>query len=312
MVNQITRDRMNRLGGVFHELSQQWPEGVAAIAQAEVVEQVYQSNAIEWSSLTLDETESIIGGGVVPREVPIREVFEAKNLARVMNELVSASGPPPLDVSTVLRWHGTLLSNIRDDAAGRFRQGREWVRVGNHVGAAPDVVAQWTQDLLSWYAGKAADQVGCPADQPVWFLDRIARFHLEFETIHPFVDGNGRIGRVLINQQLMALGWPPIMVRNKGKKRDYYPLFQNYAVNQRFSGTTSLLALLLSESLHKRITVLAGRRAVPLATWVKQAGVGASSAANKAARQTIPAFRLRDKWVIDAQLSGDYDAWLQQ
>ena len=67
-------------------------------------------------------------------------------------------------------------------------------------------------------------------------LNRIARFHCEFEVIHPFVDGNGRIGRVIINQQLLSQGLPPVIVRAKNRERDYYPLLDRYAALRTFGG----------------------------------------------------------------------------
>ena len=138
------------------------------------------------------------------------------------------------------------------------------------------------------------------ADSDEWFLRRVAWFHAEFETIHPLCDGNGRLGRVLINQQLLRLGYPPVILKNKGKKSDYYPLFDRYIATGKADGLTSLLALLLIESLHKRIAYLTSRRIVPLSGWAKAAKQNASAMLNKAKRQTIPAFRVREKWMIDA------------
>jgi Fic family protein len=255
------------------------------IALAELAESVQQSNAIENSTLTLDETERVLAGGVLPRGLELREVYEARNLAAVTADIARLERPPA--VEEILRWHGMLLAGIRDDVAGRFRRVGEWVRVGTHLGANPEFVGQLVDDALARYA-----------DDGGYFLDRIAWFHCEFEVIHPFADGNGRIGRVLMNAQLQAAGWPPVIVRAKGREVDYYPALERYARTDAHDQLTGLLALLLQESLHKRIAILSSPRIVPLPVWAKAAGVRGNVAANRAKRQTIPAFRVRDRWMI--------------
>ena len=78
----------------------------------------------------------------------------------------------------------------------------------------------------------------------------------------------------------------------------------------KFGGFTGLFALLLQEALHKRITILTAKKIIPLSIWAAQNATKPNVAANKAKRQTIPAFRLREKWMIDA----DYipaELWLK-
>lgn len=106
------------------------------------------------------------------------------------------------------------------------------------------------------------------------------------------------MGRVLINLQLSNAGFPPIIIQNKSKKTEYYPLFTNYPVTLKFDGFTEMFALLLQESLNKRITLLTAKRIIPLSIWAKQNNIKGNVAANKAKRQTIPAFRIREKWMI--------------
>lgn len=287
MINQTTRDAIDTLWARYRELARGNEEALAEITLAEVPEAVHQSNAIESSTLTLADTEAVLTAGVVPRGLRLREVHEAQNLATVTRDLLTCD--EPLSVELILRWHTTLLTNIDDAWAGRFRRAGEWVRVGGHLGAHPEFAPGLVRDAIDTYH----------ADEG-YFLDTAARFHAEFEVIHPFADGNGRIGRVVINHQLQQRGLPPVIVRAKGRHTHYYPLLDQYAKTDRHDGLTTLLALLLRESLHKRIAYLSGSHVVPLPTWAKTHSVRGNVAANKARRQTIPAFRLRDRWAISA------------
>lgn len=288
MIYQATKDKIAALQAKYKALSKGNEALLKEIALAEIPEMVYNSNAIENSTLTLEDTEEILEGGELQRKVSIREVFEAKNLANITESLLEKTNRN-LTVKLILDLHKTLLTNIDDSIAGRFRSGKEWVRVGNHLGANPLFVNSLMQELVENYN----------SDKDLYFLDKIAHFHAEFETIHPFGDGNGRLGRVLINLQLMNFGLPSIIIQNKSKHTDYYPLFTKYPVTMNFGGFTQLFAVLLQEALHKRITMLTAKKIIPLSLWASQNGVKPNIAANKAKRQTIPAFRLRGKWMID-------------
>lgn len=288
MINQTTKDKIDDLFTKYKQLSIGNESVLKEIAFSEISEMVYNSNAIENSTLTLEDTEKILLGDELSRNVSVREVFEAKNLAKI-TELLLENDSHKLTINLMLHLHKILLTNIDDTIAGRFRSGKEWVRVGNHLGANPLFVGQLMQELI--------DDLN--KNDSRFFLDKIAYFHAEFETIHPFVDGNGRMGRILINLQLMNEGLPPIIIQNKSKHSDYYPLFINYQTTMKHEGFIALFAVLLQESLHKRITLMTAKRIVPLKKWAAENNIKPNIAGNKAKRQTIPAFRLREKWMID-------------
>ncbi len=289
MVNQTTKNKLAALQKRYTLLAQGNAAVLNEIALAEIPEMVYNSNAIENSTLSLDDTERILVGDSLIRRVSVREIYEAKNLANITEQLLVKS-KTRLSISFILSLHKGLLTNIDDSIAGRFRNKKEWVRVGNHLGANPQFVPSLMQELVDGYNEQKID----------YFLDAIAHFHAEFETIHPFVDGNGRLGRLLINRQLIHAGWPPIIIQNKDKRTAYYPLFGQYQLSFKFGGFTQLFALLLQEALHKRISLLSAKRIIPLSIWASNHNIKGNVAANKAKRQTIPAFRLREKWMIAA------------
>ena len=159
------------------------------IAEAEVSDQVYNSNAIENSTLSLEETDKILLKIELDRYISEREIFEARNLARVVQYIETKSKEHELDFDMILSLHNMLISNIRDDIAGRFRGKDEWVRVGDHIAPNPSEVVDRLQKVITEYNSNSAESI----------IKRIAKFHLGFEYVHPFVDGNGRIGRVLNN-----------------------------------------------------------------------------------------------------------------
>ncbi len=289
MINKITKDRIATLSEQYSQLLLAKPEAMREIALAEIPEMVYNSNAIENSTLTLKDTEDILLRDSIKKDHDVREIYEAKNLAKITKNLLNSPNKQ-LTKEWILELHNDLLTGIRDDWAGRFRSGKEWVRVGAHIGANPDFLDGLISQLITEY-NKQDNR---------YFLDRIAWFHAEFETIHPFNDGNGRLGRILINKQLMDQGLPSVIIQNKNKHTSYYPAFDSYRTTSKFDDFTEMLASLIIESLYKRMTLLSAPKVITVSDWAKLNGVAGNIAINKAVRGTIPAFRMREKWMIAA------------
>ena len=116
MINQITKDKIEVLRKQYAQLSKDNKKLLLEIAIAEIPEMVYNSNAIENSTLTLEETEKILWGGKLKGEVNIREVFEAKNLAKITKNILEKSNQK-LTVKLILDLHKTLLTDIDDNVA---------------------------------------------------------------------------------------------------------------------------------------------------------------------------------------------------
>ena len=287
---ELIRNRIQDLKRAYDTLRQGKESLLSMIDEVEIPESVYNSNAIENSTLTLEETERILLEQMLSRNVSVREVFEAKNLARVTEYKRTKAKDSELSKDLILLLHQMLIGGINDAIAGRFREQGEYVRVGTHIAPAPEHVERMIDEILVEYS----------SDLGSYFLDKIARFHLDFETIHPFCDGNGRLGRVLINFQLIQLGLPRLIIRNSEKER-YYQAFRDYGGRQTTRTMEDILALGLVESLHKRLSYLQGEAIIRLSDYIKQHGLSAPAVTNAARRQTIPAFREKGVWKIGAE-----------
>lgn len=262
---------------------------LAILEEVEVAESVYNSNAIENSTLTLPDTEKILLDLEVSKNYSLREVFEAKNLARVYEYIKVKKDTIVLNQETILFIHGLLIGGIDDSIAGRFRKQGEYVRVGKHVAPAPEHVLRMIEVLINEY------KTGHDID----ILKKIAHFHLQFETIHPFCDGNGRIGRVLINLQLQEFGYPNIIIRDK-EKHLYYKTFSDFRDTTSTKKMEHIVYLALSEGLHKRTAYLEAVEIITLVEYSKRYSLSLSGLINAGKRQTIPAFREKGVWKMSA------------
>lgn len=257
------------------------------LAEAELSESVYNSNAIENSTLTLPQTEKILLEMEVSKDLNLREVYEAQNLARITQYIHDKASSSDLSEESITLLHQMLIGNIDDSIAGRFRKEHEYVRIGTHIAPAPEHVGRLIENALIAYSSNHTE----------YFLEKIARFHLEFESIHPFNDGNGRIGRILINWQLIRQGFPQLIIRNKGKQK-YYDSFGVYRAKKDVQPLLVILYRSLTESLHKRLAYLESKKIITLQEYYQSVGKSSSSILNAAARQTIPAFREKGIWKI--------------
>jgi Fic family protein len=286
-ITKPIRDRIQALKAEFDTLRKGKDSLLVMIDEAELPESVYNSNAIENSTLTLRETERILLDMEVARDVSLREVYEAKNLARVIGYIRGKSKETEVNRELILLLHQMLIGGIDDKIASRFRGPGEYVRVGTHVAPAPEQVERLIESAIIEYT----------SDLSAYFLDKIAKFHLDFETVHPFCDGNGRIGRILISFQLQRLGFPMLIIRDREKKK-YYKSFGDYRDDKNTKTLEKIISLGLMESLHKRITYLKGANVIRLSDFTKRHGKSASAVTNAARRQNIPAFREKGVWKI--------------
>lgn len=288
MINATTKNRIAQLKAEYDAVPLDRRPLLELLSEREIPEMVYNSNAIENSTLSLAETEAIIFRNKTPNGANVREVYEAKNLANVMGFL-QQHPDYALTEPHILELHRMLISGINNYIAGRFRDQGEHVRVGWHIAPAPEHVGAMVDDILYSYNNSEA-----------YFLDKIAQFHARFEYIHPFNDGNGRTGRLLTNLQLRQLGYPPITIFAKNREKDYYPLFEEYQRTRQHAGFTELFAKLLCESFHKRLAYVEGCEIIKLSEWARHHDQDINTLLNAARRQSIPAFRERGTWMLPA------------
>ncbi len=177
-----------------------------------VLQWTYHSNAIEGNTLTLKETKVALEGITIGGKT-LREHFEAINhrdAILFVEELVSQQ--QPLDEWTIKTLHQLVLKNIDSENAGRYRQVNVLISGAEHRPPEALRVQEQMTAFIDWCNHQALEM------HPI---ERAARVHGEFVKIHPFVDGNGRTSRLLMNLELMKAGFPATVIE-VGQRLDYY------------------------------------------------------------------------------------------
>ena len=170
----------------------------------------YNTNAIEGSTITLHETEEIIKRKISPNK-PLRDVQETINHSKVFFKVINEKSE--LSNKLILKLHKEIFLDTKEDIAGKFRD--YLVRVGDY--RAPDWqdISKLIKEFFIWY------------NQNKKFMHPIelaARAHYKFEKIHPFGDGNGRIGRLIISRILKNWNYPILIIEYKKRKSYYHAL----------------------------------------------------------------------------------------
>lgn len=167
----------------------------------------YNTNAIEGSTLTLKDTDELIRRKIAPHK-PLSDVQETLAHSAVFFRVMDVS--PEITLKTLLEWHLEIFGATKADIAGKFRD--YLVRVGDYVAPDWQDVGKLMREFVSWC--KKNDLIMNP-------VELAARAHYTFEKIHPFGDGNGRIGRLIIAALLQRHHYPPLVIEYK-RRMSYY------------------------------------------------------------------------------------------
>ncbi len=213
-LQEIKKDLNAKLVLIRKNFQEEWKRIPSSAKEKELQEIAiaftYNTNAIEGSTITLEETREIIQSNVSPNK-SLRDVRETEAHSKTFLKMLDSKSK--LDEKLLLSWHRDLFNETKQDIAGKYRD--YLVRVGSHL--APDW--QDVEDLMKNFLKYLDNKDSL---NPVEFA---ARAHYRFEKIHPFGDGNGRIGRLLMNYILWKSGYPMIIIEYKNRK-SYYSAFK--------------------------------------------------------------------------------------
>lgn len=219
-------------------------EGEAARLNEEfIVEYTYNSNAIEGNTLTLRETDLVLRGLTVDKK-PLKDHMEAvghKEAFDFVGELVKDNAP--ISESIIKQIHCLVLADKKDDR-GVYRRIPVHILGAKNEPVQPYLIEPKMQQLLQDFV---------KSDEHI--VTKLARFHIEFEGIHPFIDGNGRTGRLLVNLELMKAGYPPIDIKFTDRMA-YYNAFDEYHIKHNLSAMENLFAGYINSRLDMYLKIL--------------------------------------------------------
>ena len=201
-----------------------------------LTEYTYNSNAIEGNTLTLRETDMVLRGLTIDQK-SLKEHLEVighKEAFDFVTEIVKEKCE--INERVIKQIHYLVLANKKDDR-GVYRRVPVRIMGAAHETAQPYLIVTKMEELLRNYLASEEH-----------IVTKLARFHIEFEGIHPFIDGNGRTGRLLVNLELMKAGYPPIDIKFTDRIA-YYNAFDEYHVKHNLKAMESLFAKYINERL---------------------------------------------------------------
>ena len=235
----------SRIDALKEQLDQRRPLTAGELKRLQeefLVEYTYNSNAIEGNTLTLQETALVLEGITIDRK-PLKDHLEAvghKDAFLYVQELVKDK--VPFSEAIIKQIH-TLVLMDRPEDRGIYRRIPVRIMGAYHTPPDPVMVPEMIEKLVAEFEKKKMHPI-----------ESAALFHLKFEGIHPFVDGNGRTGRLILNLFLMQNGYPPINVKFADRKR-YYDAFDSYYRDNDMSAMVDMVAEYVERRLSKYMEI---------------------------------------------------------
>lgn len=216
---------------------------MARLNEEFVVEYTYNSNAIEGNTLTLRETDLVLRGLTIDQK-PLKDHLEVvghKEAFDFVSELVKKN--IPISESVIKQIHYLVLADKVDDR-GVYRRVPVRIMGAQHEPVQPYLIRPQMEQLLR-NSSESKEHI----------VTKLARFHIEFEGIHPFIDGNGRTGRLLVNLELMKAGYPPIDIKFADRIA-YYNAFDEYHAKHNLAAMEKLFAGYINARLDSYLKML--------------------------------------------------------
>lgn len=216
---------------------------VERLSEQFIVEFIYNSNAIEGNTLTLRETDMVLRGLTIEQK-PLKDHMEAvghKEAFEFITELTKSN--TTMSESVIKQIHYLVLSDKKADR-GVYRRIPVRIMGAKHEPVQPYLIASKMEQLIIDFINSTEH-----------IVPKLARFHLDFEGIHPFIDGNGRTGRLLVNFELMKAGYPPIDIKFTDRVA-YYKAFDEYHEKHSISAMEKLFTRYLDERLNMYLQIL--------------------------------------------------------
>ncbi|MGL4868491.1 MAG: Fic family protein [Cetobacterium sp.] len=245
MIEEINKKKLR-----LDELRPLSRETVKSIRESILLEWTYNSNAIEGNTLTLLETKVVLEGITIGGK-SIREHLEVVNHKEAilyLEEVIRKE--EPFNEWQIKNIHHLVLKGINDKYAGNYRDQQVMISGAEHIPPAPFLLKEKMNEFINWYNTEA---------QSLHPIERAAMVHIIFVGIHPFIDGNGRTSRLLLNLELMKNGYPPIVIKNLNRL-EYYSALD---IAHTTGDNSKFISLVLKESddmLNRYLSLLNNNR----------------------------------------------------
>lgn len=232
---------------------------LARLREEFMVSFTYNSNAMEGNNLTLQETALVLEGITIDKK-PLKDHLEAvghRDAFLYVLDLVHRK--EPISERVMKEIHSLVLMHQPQDK-GVYRRVPVTIMGAAREPVQPYMVPVRMEQLLTEYYDDGSSN---------HLVERVAWFHLEFEGVHRFIDGNGRTGRMLVNLEFMKAGYPPIDIKFADRRR-YYDCFTDYHQTGSSKGMTELFASYLEQEMERYLFIIKTANSLSESDWEKR------------------------------------------